>query len=376
MNEKLIPNDPAKHFGFPQCATCLLSPCRQLRAGLVNPGSFVFVSRNYYGFSDCPFAAQSPHIIAEFLLSLDFYTLNDIYNTICYDLTENERFTYNQDFFLNSWEDADGRIAYILHLLEQQVIVAIGLPFGFEQDPKIRKWFYAFKGQVRLPGEIRKAAQDDASPAATDAMAEEKKEEISISNPRWEHKDEEMKKNSPDKARLGDAIILKADVSGIAEGGDVSFSVYDANLSPQKIYATVKGKNKSGTATAEWVVKDPRQKDEDREVQFKFEASAKGKVSQMKEISLKNGIFVIQLMIDPDTKESQDDTFTLFSTDSAKSYSQTLTVKDDKVSYNDYLDLEFTGMDKDLSYSLEVNPGKEGEVYYLFENKSYGELNG
>jgi hypothetical protein len=88
------------------------------------------------------------------------------------------------------------------------------------------------------------------------------------------------------------------------------------------------------------------------------------------------GAFSIRLSIDPNQEESLDDTFTMFSTDSAKTYSKVLTVSDDKISGDGYTDLEFTGLDKSLSYSFKIDLGKEGSSFFLFENKSYDMLKG
>jgi len=82
----------------------------------------------------------------------------------------------------------------------------------------------------------------------------------------------------------------------------------------------------------------------------------------------------IALDIDPEAPEAQDDTIRLFSTDDAHSYEKILTVKDDKKTGNETLELEFAEIDSALSYTLEVNHGGEGHVYYMFENKKVKEL--
>ncbi len=84
--------------------------------------------------------------------------------------------------------------------------------------------------------------------------------------------------------------------------------------------------------------------------------------------------FRITIQIDPDDEDSQDDTIKLFSTDDAKTYDSTLTIKDDKVPGDNKLTLEFTELDENLAYTLEVNPGNEGNLYYLFENKTLEEI--
>jgi hypothetical protein len=83
---------------------------------------------------------------------------------------------------------------------------------------------------------------------------------------------------------------------------------------------------------------------------------------------------VVRLNIKPEAPESQDDTFRLFSDDAEMTYDKTLTVKDDKKPGDNYLDLEFEGIDETLSYSLEINLGAQGSVYHLFQNKSFQNL--
>lgn len=82
----------------------------------------------------------------------------------------------------------------------------------------------------------------------------------------------------------------------------------------------------------------------------------------------------IQLDIDPNEEVSADDKFTLLSSDNAATYRQEKTVKDDQVYDNQFVDLRFTGIDPELAYSLEINPGKEGEPYLLFENQTFAML--
>jgi hypothetical protein len=89
-----------------------------------------------------------------------------------------------------------------------------------------------------------------------------------------------------------------------------------------------------------------------------------------------DGSFSVRLDIDPNDPDSQDDTFTLFSTDDAKTFSKDQTVKDDQIPGDNYTDLKFTGLDTSLSYSLEINLGKDVGSYFLFEDVAYEDLNG
>jgi hypothetical protein len=91
---------------------------------------------------------------------------------------------------------------------------------------------------------------------------------------------------------------------------------------------------------------------------------------------VKKDSFHIRLNIDPNDKDSQDDAFTLFSTDNAKSYNKVLTVKDDQVPGDSCTDLTFTNLDTSLSYSLKIDLGNGGKSSLFFENTPFGELHG
>jgi len=82
----------------------------------------------------------------------------------------------------------------------------------------------------------------------------------------------------------------------------------------------------------------------------------------------------IDLEIDPHNPESGDDKFTLYSTDNNKTYSCEKNINDDMIPGDNKVSLIFYALPKDLSYSLEINPGANGRPYNLFENISYEQL--
>jgi hypothetical protein len=59
-----------------------------------------------------------------------------------------------------------------------------------------------------------------------------------------------------------------------------------------------------------------------------------------------------------------------------KSYEKILTIKDDYQSGDDYVDLFFEDLNKELNYTLEIDPGNEEEAYSVFENIPFIELSG
>ena len=236
------------------------------------------------------------------------------------------------------------------------------------------RWYYAFliSGMnISEQAEWEKIQEQDAVTDSMDEEEEEQQEELKVTNPRWEHTDETLKQDSPDKASAGDIIKLFADIQGYVPQGKVTFDIYDVSKdTPQRI-DSVYGKNEDGKASAEWTVEDPRKDSEAHVLKLEFEASARSKYSERCEITFTEAL-AIQLDINPDEAASKDDKFTLYSTDEAKTYSQEKTIKDDKVDGDEYVDLKFTDLKPDLSYSLEVDPGEDGEPYYVFEDRSFG----
>ncbi|MBN1211614.1 MAG: hypothetical protein JXA92_03475 [candidate division Zixibacteria bacterium] len=83
-------------------------------------------------------------------------------------------------------------------------------------------------------------------------------------------------------------------------------------------------------------------------------------------------ILHIRLGINPARAENKDDKFRLFSSDGK--YDKTLTVKDDKVDGDEFVDLIYDNLKIALKYTLEIDPGAEGEKYNLFEEVPYLEL--
>ena len=78
---------------------------------------------------------------------------------------------------------------------------------------------------------------------------------------------------------------------------------------------------------------------------------------------------IVNLQINPEDEAAEDDKYTLYSTDKDKFYKRTLTVNDDKVDGDNFLELHYYPVRKDLEYTLCIDPGEEGEKYNVFENR-------
>lgn len=84
----------------------------------------------------------------------------------------------------------------------------------------------------------------------------------------------------------------------------------------------------------------------------------------------------VRLAIDPGDARSRDDRFTLrgFAADGSGRYEQIRTVRDDLVPGDASVDLVFDGLLPGLSYSLEVDPGADGDPYRVFEGLGWAKL--
>ena len=158
----------------------------------------------------------------------------------------------------------------------------------------------------------------------------------------------------------------------------VMFDLYSEYKGKKELVESgLEGFEKDGVAEAEATLYSPQGYEVGDQAEFFFEAShSKGekKVESPKVSVPDQNSVIFRLEIDPESEEAQDDKFTLFSTDEGKTYSKTLTVKDDKVPNNEVTDLEFTGLNPSLNYSLEIDPGDEGDPYLLIDNVPFKEL--
>jgi len=83
---------------------------------------------------------------------------------------------------------------------------------------------------------------------------------------------------------------------------------------------------------------------------------------------------IIDIQVDPEDLESTDDRFMLFSTDKPRTYERTLTIKNDLIPDDDFATLRYTGLDPNLSYTLEVDSGIGGSQYELLTDVAYADL--
>lgn len=77
----------------------------------------------------------------------------------------------------------------------------------------------------------------------------------------------------------------------------------------------------------------------------------------------------IRLDMDPEEEATLDDKFTLIGVrGKAREFEQVKTTKDDTTKGDHFVDLVFSDLVPELSYSLEIDPGQDGSKYFCFEN--------
>ncbi|NLW32668.1 MAG: hypothetical protein GXY77_14565, partial [Fibrobacter sp.] len=108
--------------------------------------------------------------------------------------------------------------------------------------------------------------------------------QLEISNPKWEHTTDELKRDSADKAVIGDLIELRADIKNYPEKAKVTFDIYDVSSNTPLRITSVESKNENGVAKAQWTVEDPEQKGEN--LKLAFEAIARSKASSRVEVPM------------------------------------------------------------------------------------------
>jgi hypothetical protein len=195
--------------------------------------------------------------------------------------------------------------------------------------------------------------------------------EISVTNPRWEHVDEDKKSTTPDIAMVGDEVYLYVDVSGVPEGATVTFDVFDVSSDPPFRIGSASGKNQQGTAQGKWMVDDPSEKGD--ELKVEFEGIAKSRASERREIPL-SMVFVIHLQIDVDDPKAKDDELILV--DDSGAEVMKLCVGDMKEVSEDMIRLEFPDLEMDKKYTFyrDYGPDEDGGQDPLFVDLSPNEI--
>jgi len=90
-----------------------------------------------------------------------------------------------------------------------------------------------------------------------------------------------------------------------------------------------------------------------------------------KKPSAKNRYRIV-VHVNPDLPEAADDKFVLSTADGA--WSQTKTIRDDKLPGNATLELEYRDLPPGQTFTLTVDPGAQGGPYPLFQNVRFDDL--
>jgi hypothetical protein len=305
--------------------------------------------------------------IERYLRDLSLQDLIFETNQIIISLTPGEKIHYDINRFVASYDDIDGRIQLIKTLIRDNIIYPLQIPYNYQTNPRLVELMKPPVYDYYIP--IARELKKEMETCLTDELAEMMvpKAKVAVTNPRWEHTDEEKKNKTPDVTHVGDKIFLFVDVSGIPEGWRITFDIFDASCTPPQRIDTVAGKNDGGSAKVEWTVEDPLGSGE--ELKLEFEGIAKSKASERCPVAVEiPQEYEITLYIDPEDPATYDDTVILKGIDS--DYEQIKTIADDKVAGDSKLTVGFTGCKKGDRYTLVHDDGQGQHV--VIEETVYG----
>ena len=154
---------------------------------------------------------------------------------------------------VHAYADRAARVHHLLALWERGAVGVLRIPDTYSRDESLRRWLLAYEGYIVL---ARKEQQEQKVAPLTDTMEDAPQTAVRVFNPRWEHVDEQAKKQRSDAALQRDTVTLLVDVEGISDGADVTFDVYETTQDPPQRIDTVRGRNQQGTARCQWVVPD------------------------------------------------------------------------------------------------------------------------
>jgi len=339
------------------CQGCYEKSCKELYWKDV-----VVLSDHYAVPSGCPFRVKDEGSIYAVLSTLSAYDVSRMAGEVW--VKHNHRPRY-----VNGSNQKAEEINHIISNFRRNLCVVLSKSIASAFKPWPHTGNYSEGFGCGMPPVLNrgKKKEEPSSEVAANEDIDNEKPPLEIKNLRWEHADEQLKNDTPDSANEGYTIKLLADFENYVDGAGVDFIVSDKSTGTKKQLKKIHTRCKNGASEVEWFVDISKTEGIPDIV---FEVEARSLLSEPCEIIIDSkSTYTIDLAIDPNDEKSQDDTIRLFSTDDAKTYDQTLTVKDDKKTDDNYLTLEFTGVDTALKYSLEVNTGAEGEIYFAFENK-------
>ena len=350
----LLSADPKEYFSYSACAVCLGKPCNDMRFAAFRQGDFLLAHhRNYPTLDPCPFAAGSFDEAEFFLTAIALHRLDMHIQELIAQFTPSEAMNFNQNHYFAGRNDLAGRIEYLRALWDARVFSLMRIPAAFDLDEKMKAWINAWDSVVIQQPEEKKEEAAEA-PEETAAAGP------SLTNPRWEHADENKAKENPDFAVSGDKIFLKADVTGFADDAPITFEILDSSSSPERKIATITGRNTVGVAKVQWTVDN--QGDNDAEFKPVFEAKAGRLSSGRCEISTKKRLG-LWFQVDLDNPVTEDDVITLKTVDGSESYPVAL--KELKEIKKDLIFAPFPKMQDGKKYDLIYDPGKDGEPYVI-----------
>jgi len=222
----------------------------------------------------CPLEAPDKILVRQYLAGLSLNHLITLTEDVFRNLSSSEQVTYSMLRFCSGYSDHDGRIKFLITLINDKIISPLRVPTSASTDPKLNRYFKQPTYDYYIP---IAQEQHQESQALTDDVEIVPADALSVSNPRWECVDKEKNADSTSIATVGDTIALLVDVTGYPNGAPVQFDIFDTSCDPAFRINTVNGKNDNGTAKITWTISDPNERKD--ALKLAFEASARSKSS-------------------------------------------------------------------------------------------------
>lgn len=122
-----------------------------------------------------------------------------------------------------------------------------------------------------------------------------------LTNPRWFHKDPDLRNTKSGYAEIGDTIILQVDQQ-YGDGKPLQIKVCDnlmpVTVDPEKVVKTLSKTMDSSTVQVEWEIKDPRPKnDRERDFSIFFYGTAEGEFCENCEVDVREAVSQVRLRL-------------------------------------------------------------------------------
>ncbi len=245
------------------CKGCSDKPCKKLYWKNV-----VVLPDHFAAPFDCPLRVKDEDGICSALSSLSDYDVSRMAGEVCVKHNFGPR-------YVNGNNKKAENIDHIISHFRRNLCVVLSK----RAAPDFKPWSQTGSlshdtgfGYGMPPVLDRgKKNEESVTNAIIDEEAGAENLPLEIKNLRWEHTDEQLRKESPDFAGKGDTLKLLADFENFVEGAGVDFYVSDRSSGTKKQLKNIHTRCKKMAAEVEWEV-DVSKAGEETDIIFEVEA--------------------------------------------------------------------------------------------------------